>query len=73
MREWKALEFDMREFCLRVLGEYETVIATIIQRPLPTLVGAVDRHLDAIASEGAPSERAGDGTQNGQVSLNGAC
>jgi hypothetical protein len=31
-------EWDFGEFCARVLREYEEVIATVIQRPLPSAV-----------------------------------
>ena len=59
MGESHDIEFDMREFCARVLREYEEVIATIIQRPLPAPAIEPGPGVGALAIDGTlPSEPA---------------
>lgn len=59
MSDSTDLNFDMREFCARVLREYEEVISTIIQRPIPPLAVEPGPGVSAIAIDGTvPSEPA---------------
>ena len=52
-------DLDMREFCARVLREYEEVIATIIQRPIPPMAIEPGPGIGALAIDGTlPSEPA---------------
>lgn len=53
------LEVDMREFCARVLQEYEEVIAQIIQRPVRASAVEPGPGVGALAVDGTlPSEPA---------------
>lgn len=59
MSDSKDLDLDMREFCSRVLREYEDVIATIIQRPIPFVAAEPGPGVGALAIDGTlPSEPA---------------
>jgi hypothetical protein len=52
-------ELDLREFCARVLREYEEVISTIIQRPIPRPIGDAGPGIGAVAVDGGlPAEPA---------------
>ena len=53
------LDFDMREFCARVLQEYEEVIAQVIQRPVTRPSIEPGPGIGALAIDGTlPSEPA---------------
>ena len=59
MSDPSNLEVDMREFCARVLQEYEEVIAQIIQRPVPRSCIEQGPGVGALAIDGTlPSEPA---------------
>ena len=59
MNDSKDLDLDMREFCARVLREYEEVIAKIIQRPIPVPAAEPGPGVGALAIDGTlPSEPA---------------
>lgn len=59
MSDPSNLDVDMREFCARVLQEYEDVIEKIIQRPVPRAFIEQGPGVGALAIDGTlPAERA---------------
>lgn len=59
MTDSTNLDLDMREFCARILQEYEEVISIVIQRPIPPLNAEPGAGVGIIAIDGTvPSEPA---------------